>query len=168
MRFFSYFSLFSSFKVSFLIPTCHNSHARRHYLANLVAQSRHVCSVLSDSKYVWKELWLLKTISLTVMQHAVSGRSSLGSFRRWPLTNTYIKVQPLVLQRRKLRDRHSVIQNVSNGPFNVSSAIVAFFMFSQTQITCHASDWQVAKQFSGACGEKTKVYEIYDNVSGLQ
>lgn len=44
----------------------------------------------------------------------------------------YIKVRPHVLQRVKLRDRHSVIQNVSNGPFNVWCVIVAFFMFSRT------------------------------------
>lgn len=130
-----------------------------------------VSSSLSDSKYVWNELWLLKTIFLTVMQHALSLRSSPRPFPKWPFwkprQNPYIKA-PFSRPVTFLTDLPSS-RAKAMGHLNVQSVIVTSF---SCQCKKKMSDWQVARNNSQAYTrwknlEADRVYEICDNVSGL-
>lgn len=76
----------------------------------------------------------------------------------------YIKVRPHVLQCAKLHDRHSVIQNVSNGPFNVMCYCCIFHVFTnKNNVSCK---WLTSGET--IVRSTVRVYEMYDNVSGLQ
>lgn len=94
------------------------------------------------------------------MQHALSVRSPPWSFRKRPLTNAAESIHQAPSSCPAVR-KVTWQTFRANGPFHVWCVIAAFFTFLQTKIMCHASDWQVVKQSSGA---RVSLWDIWQCV----